>query len=140
MEFEKLVGQLDQLNLPNDQYVVVGSGAMAARGIREANDFDILVTMELWDKLAKENTVVMSGQTENIEFGKIQILGNGSMYRKPEFASLDEMLRTADVVKGHRFLNLELVKKFKLNEGRDKDLRDVELIDKYLRDSSLRSE
>lgn len=131
MEFKLLVEQLNALNLPRDQYVVVGSGAMAAHGIREANDLDVLVSLDLWDKLAKENPVVMSGKTENIELGDIQILGNGSMYRKPEIASVEDMFNTAEIIEGHRFLDLNLVKKFKLNEGREKDLKDVELIDKY---------
>ena|SRR3989344_1412854 len=132
MEFKLLVAQLDALNLPRDQYVIVGSGAMAAHGIREANDFDVLVSMDLWDKLSKDHTIVMSGKTENIQLGDIQILGNGSMYRIPEIASIEDMINTAETIEGHKFLDLKLVKKFKLNEGREKDLKDVELIDKYL--------
>jgi len=132
MEFKLLVAQLDALNLPRDQYVIVGSGAMAAHEIREANDFDVLVSMDLWDKLSKDHTIVMSGKTENIQLGDIQILGNGSMYRIPEIASIEDMINTAETIEGHKFLDLKLVKKFKLNEGREKDLKDVELIDKYL--------
>jgi hypothetical protein len=135
MEFQKLVNQLKELNLPQDKYLVVGSGSMAAHGIREANDFDVLVTFDLWDSYAKNNTIVMSGKTENIMFGDIQLLGHGSMYRIPEIASVEEMMETADIIDGIRFLNLELVKKFKANEGREKDLKDIELIDKYLSQS-----
>lgn len=134
MDFKVLINQLNNLDLPRDQYVVVGSGAMAARGIREANDFDVLVSMDLWNKLAKDNPVVMSGKTENIEFTDIQILGNGSMYRIDEIANIEEMFNTAEIIEGHKFLDLNLIKKFKLNEGREKDLKDVELIDKYLQD------
>jgi hypothetical protein len=136
MEFKLLLEQLNNLNLPKDKYVVVGSGSMAAHGIREANDFDILVTFDLWEEFEKDNPVVMSGKTQNILFGDLQILGNGSMYRIPEIASIEEMISTADIIEGHPFLKLELVKKFKKNEGREKDLKDIDLIDEYLKEET----
>lgn len=135
MEFQLLIEQLDKLKLPKGKYVVVGSGSMAALGIREANDLDVLVTMDLWDQLAKNNPVVMSGKTENIIFGDMQILGNGSMYRVPEIAPIDKMIKTAEIIGDHRFLTLQLVRKFKLNQAREKDLKDVELIDEYLQNA-----
>src|SRR3989344_8264129 len=42
--------KLKELNFPSGEYVVVG-GAMAAHGIREAHDLDILVTPSLYQKL-----------------------------------------------------------------------------------------
>ena len=36
------------------------------------------------------------------------------------------MIKSADIFAGHRFLNLDLLKKFKANMGREKDLKDVE--------------
>ncbi len=39
------------LNLPLRQFTVVGSGALAIRGIRDAADIDLLVTQKLYDGL-----------------------------------------------------------------------------------------
>lgn len=132
MEFQKLVEQLDALNLPEGEYVVVGSGAMAARGIREANDFDILLTWSLWKKLKGIHGVVMHEGNENINLGNIQFLGKNNVFRDESICTLEEMIKTADKIEGINFLRLDLLKKYKTILGREKDLKDIELIDDYL--------
>jgi hypothetical protein len=135
MDFKLLVDQFNKLGFSKEGYVVVGSGSMAAHGIREANDFDILVTEELWNKLASKYPVnKFEDEIENINLGDIQIMGHGSIYLKPEIASLQEMIQTADVVEEINFLRLDLLRKFKQKEGRDKDLKDIALIDEYLKE------
>ena len=103
----------------------------------QANDFDVLITEDIWDDFAKTYQIKMGGKVPNINIGNIQLMSKGSMYLKPEIASLDEMINTANLIQGHRFLKLELVRKFKLNEGREKDLKDVELIDAYLQNKGV---
>jgi hypothetical protein len=124
--------QLDKLNLPKEQYVIVGSGALGARGIRESHDLDILVTKELWQKLRLTYELTKIKPVENIDIGDIQILGHGSMFRSLDIASVEEIIKTADIIFDHKFINLNLLKKFKQKEGREKDINDVGLIDKYL--------
>ncbi|TSC89985.1 MAG: hypothetical protein G01um10145_416 [Microgenomates group bacterium Gr01-1014_5] len=133
MEFQKLVKQLKELNLPEDQHVVVGSGALAARGMREANDFDVLVTKQLWDRLASNYKVEITPEgIENINLGDIQILGKGSVFSDENIADLQTLIQTAEAVEGVCFINLPYLKKFKQKLGREKDLKDIELIDRYL--------
>jgi hypothetical protein len=43
--------KLKELDFPLGEYVLVGSGPLAARGIREASDLDIAVTDKLWRQL-----------------------------------------------------------------------------------------
>jgi len=43
--------KLKELNFPLGEYVLVGSGPLAARGIREASDLDIAVTPKLFKEL-----------------------------------------------------------------------------------------
>ena len=45
--------QVKSLNLPLGKYVVVGGGVLAAHGIRDFKDIDILITEELFDELKK---------------------------------------------------------------------------------------
>ncbi len=132
MDFSDFLAQLTQLNLPKDQYVIVGSAALAAKGIRVAKDLDVLVTEELWQQLRKSYTLTKTTPVENIDIGDIQILGHGSPFRNETIATLGEMIKTADIVSGHPILNLQLLRQFKKNEGREKDLKDVVLIDAYL--------
>lgn len=40
-----------KLNLPTDQYAVVGSGVMSAHGIRSHHDVDLIVTKNLFEIL-----------------------------------------------------------------------------------------
>ncbi|OGY11093.1 MAG: hypothetical protein A3A58_03230 [Candidatus Blackburnbacteria bacterium RIFCSPLOWO2_01_FULL_41_27] len=141
MEFQKLVKQLRELNLPEGEYVVVGSGALAARGMREANDLDILVTKHLWDSLASNYKVEITPEgIENINLGDIQILGKGSVFSDESIADLQTLIQTTEAVEGIRFISLPYLKKFKQKLGREKDLKDIKLIDNYLRDSSRSSE
>lgn len=132
MEFQKHVEQLNVLNLPKNQYVVVGSAAMAVHGIREARDIDVLPSWDLWEKLKKKYKTVLHEENENIDLGDIQFLGNNSVFRNESVCTLEEMIRTAYVRDGVNYLNLELLKKYKRILGREKDLKDIKLIDEYL--------
>lgn len=51
MDWQDVVRELGCLNLPVDGYVVVGGAALAARGIRETEDIDLVVTANLFQKL-----------------------------------------------------------------------------------------
>jgi len=130
MELDILLEELDKLNLPNDQYAITSSGVLAIRGIREANDLDIVVSPKLWAVLSKKYKVKNEG-FESIDVGNIQILWEGSFYTNSAVTTVAEQINTADVIKGYRFVNLGLIKKFKELTGREKDKRDLELIKIY---------
>jgi hypothetical protein len=42
--------EIKKLGFPPERYVVFGGGAIAARGIRETHDVDILVALELLEE------------------------------------------------------------------------------------------
>jgi len=130
MKLDILLAELDKLNFPKDQYAITSSGPLAIRGIREANDLDIIVSLKLWAELLKKYPVKKEG-FESIEIGNIQILWKGSFFTDSKVATVEEQIKTADVIKGYRFVNLDLIKKFKKISGREKDKRDLELIKNY---------
>ncbi len=43
MKIDDLLNELGALNLPSDSYIIVGSGQLVVREMREPNDLDILV-------------------------------------------------------------------------------------------------
>ncbi len=131
MRFDKLLKELDALNLPRDQYAITASGPLAVRGIRESNDIDIIVTKELWRELSEEHGVTKE-EFETINVGNIQILGDGSIFSNPGLETTKKQIKDADVINGRRYVKLETVKKFKEAMDRDKDIRDIKLIDEYL--------
>lgn len=134
MIFKELLTALISIDLPGDEYIIVGSGPLAAREIRDAQDLDVLASDKLWSELSQKYPVTEEFSLKKISFEdkKIEILGEGSAFRDPEIATVQEMIETADVIEGRRFLNLDLLRKFKAKMGREKDLKDIELIDQYL--------
>jgi hypothetical protein len=76
----RLIEELKALNLPLGQYIVTGSGTLAALGIRNAADIDIAVTPALYAALRE------SGEWEEEErYGKI-FLNAGAFRDHPQTA------------------------------------------------------
>lgn len=133
MELIKLTNQLKALNLPQQQYAVTSSGVLAAHNIREANDFDIVVLPALFEKLKEKYPTITENGIEKIAIGDLEILGPQSFFiNSPEIATIEKQIQSSTIINDTPYIKLEYVKKFKEKLGRDKDKKDIELIDKYL--------
>ena len=123
----KYLEELLELNLPTDDFAIFGSGPLVIRGIRENDDIDLVAREYLWKKLADK-------YPENIKSDREVAIGHLSIFRNwlPWFSDVDELIDTADVFDGIKYINLDYVKKWKEAYGRDKDLEDVKQINKYL--------
>lgn len=128
MEFKELLRQLDKLGLLVDQYAITSSGALAIRGIRLAKDIDLVVSDELWRTLSKKFPIQQHTTHDSIQIGDIEILKN---FKGERPFSDAEQIRKADIIDGRRYVNLEMIKVFKKSLGREKDLKDLELIEKW---------
>ena len=119
-----------KLNLPIGQYAVVGSGVMSAYGIRPHHDVDLIVTKNLfvilknsgWQSVPNRNGVLKSGNYE---------VDADYKYRENQ-PDHDELIRNAEIIEGVPFIRLSELIKFKTALGRDKDKKDIELIEQYL--------
>jgi len=123
--------ELHKLDLPADQFVVVGSGTMDALGMRSAQDIDIVAIPELNKKIRE------SGEwKEDERYGKI-FLSKGNVEILPDVswdaysATVQELIDTALVIDGFNFMNLDELVKFKTALGREKDMNDIKLIEDY---------
>lgn len=131
--------EVKKLNLPPGEYVIVGSGPMAARGIRRYKDIDILVTKKFYKKLIKQGwkTVEINGVN-----GKFVVLKNGKFEADKRLCigdykpDIEAVIKNAEVINGIPFMRLEELIKFKTALGREKDLKDIELIEKYLKNNN----
>ncbi|MBD3303645.1 hypothetical protein GF343_00725 [Candidatus Woesearchaeota archaeon] len=121
----KFLEELKKLNFPTDQYAVFGSGPLAIRGLRENEDIEILVKPELWEKLAKNHKLA---RDDLISIGNVHIF----KHWEPWLKNRDELIDTADIIDGIRFVKLEHVLDWKEKMGREKDKKDIELIEEYL--------
>ncbi|MCI5052727.1 MAG: hypothetical protein MRY21_06305 [Simkaniaceae bacterium] len=126
-----------ELNLPVGEYLITGSGALGVRGLRPIGDIDILVTQELWDHLAKTYPIFDKNSVRFISLPntEIEIFGPNSFYTEhklPDAPTLSERLAQADIIDGLPFESLKHVLYYKKLMGRNKDIKDIELINKFL--------
>lgn len=133
MNFKDFLNQLDQLKLPQDQYAITASGTMAVRGIRASKDLDVLVSEKLWSELSTKHTVEPGAVCDNIHFGDVHLIGNFRMVPEGDPYSVDMQIKTADIIDGRRYVKLKIIRFYKELTGRASDLKDIELIDNYLK-------
>ncbi len=133
MDKQEVIRQVHSLNLPHGEYVVYGSGPLAALGIRSVNDIDMLVSSRLLKELAEKGWVKeYKGELdEPLTHGVFEAYDNWnfSKYSPP----LEELLDRSFTVDGVTFASVEDVLKWKASGARNKDKADVTLIKEYLR-------
>jgi hypothetical protein len=127
MKFDKLLDELKKLKLPADKFAIFGSGPLSIRGLRESNDLDIIVKKDIWDKLDRK--FMIRSSSGGIVLGNIDVCENWL----PWFDDLNMLIDTADIIDGIRYVKLEYVLKWKKEMNRDKDKKDVKLIDEFLK-------
>jgi hypothetical protein len=131
---QKFLEELKALDFPMGEYVIVSSGSLAIRGIRECSDLDLLISDSLFEKLSQKYPVVDTPTISKIEIGNIECL---HVKNNPEdLYPTERQIREADLIGGFPFQNLETCLYFKEKEGREKDLRDVELIREYMKNNN----
>lgn len=128
-----IYNKLKELNYPIGHYIIVGSGIMAALGIREAMDLDIAVDSELLEFLRKSNKY-----KEEIRFDKLFLIADdveiiSQLNWEGYETTVSEAISSAKIINGFPFLNIEETIKFKKALGREKDYKDIKLIEDYLR-------
>ena len=126
---ENIIYKLKELSLPKDEYALGTSGSLVLFVIKEkANDLDIDCCASLYDSFLDK------GCKEWIYYPK-----EGHMARIIDLSDEVQLIRKehlnrSDIVEidGVSVYSVESVRKFKEFLGREKDLKDIELIDKYL--------
>ncbi len=99
--------------------------------MRVIGDVDLIVTPELWGELAKNYPIQMEGTIEKISPARdCEILGPGSTWfgTTPDDPSTQEMIEKAEIIEELPFVNLDHVLYYKQKMGREKDLKDIELV------------
>lgn len=125
--FETLRG----LALPADDFAVFGSGPMWVRGIRESKDLDLVARGKAWE-WAREHGEKKINPVSGLECryfaeGSIEIYAGWY----PGDWNIDALIDTADVIDGIRFVQLGSVIEWKERMGREKDQKDLVLLEEY---------
>lgn len=104
---------------------------MDVLGIRKAEDIDILVSPRLYNEL--ENKGWKKHEKYNILQDKDKICGaKVTLDFMKENYSLEEIMPFAVIIDDIPFMSLEMLADAKRQMGREKDLRDIKLIEEYL--------
>ena len=132
---ETFADKVKALNLPLDQIIVIGSGILDQLGIRPASDIDLAASSDLMKKLSEESSDWSKKFGYNQRFYFVKDDGSAEVWDGWDFdgqaVSYDNLLDYAVEYDGVRFVDLEFLRKWKSWRGREKDVRDVELIDEW---------
>ena len=132
---ETFADKVKALNLPLDQIIVIGSGILDQLGIRPASDIDLAASSDLMKKLSEESSDWSEKFGYNQRFYFVKDDGSAEVWDGWDFdgqaVSYDDLLDYAVEYDGVRFVDLEFLRKWKSWRGREKDVRDVELIDEW---------
>jgi predicted nucleic acid-binding protein len=130
---DNIILRVKKLDLPEGQYMVTGSAILQILGIRAAQDIDLLVSPELFKELKeKRGWPVHPKYPSSIDNEDKTAGAKQSLDFMKQNYTLDEALKLAYWYEGIPFMGLELLIDAKTQLGREKDLKDIELIKEYL--------
>ncbi|MBI2474851.1 hypothetical protein HYV69_00270 [Candidatus Uhrbacteria bacterium] len=124
----KYLSELELLKLPTGKFAIFGSGSMAVRGIRESEDLDIIVKQDLWDILVQKYPMSLHDNSTCLKIGNVEIFRNWLELSD----RINEMIENAETIASFPFVQLKYVIEWKKQFGREKDKKDIELIQKYI--------
>lgn len=127
-----IIKRLQTLQLPPEEFVVIGSGVLDALELRESDDIDLAVSDTLFDQL-KQRRGWRSMYKEGEEY---LINGQAEAWHGwsggPPQHSFDELYADSLVVNGIHFANPRFVIGWKRQRSAPKDLTDINLLEEYL--------
>lgn len=136
--FMQIKCKINELNLNQNDTVVVGSGILNACGIRDSKDIDLVVTEEAYAKLFYNTRFrkEMNHGREILVDNLFEIGTNWTVIGKTwEYSDL---LNYSVIIDGVRYITVEFLFDAKKSwiasgDGREKDIDDVKLMEKYLK-------
>lgn len=132
--FAQMLQDLKSLNLPFGRFALFGSAPICVRGLRECgHDLDLIVTEGLWDEHSKKEEWEKNINEYGIEYLKLR--GNEiELYKTwyPGEWDLSKIISESETIDGLPFVRLHTVREWKKAFGREKDKKDIALIDEFL--------
>jgi len=127
---------IKKFDLPIGKYAITGSGPLGIRNLREIVDIDIIVNSELWNELATKYGIIDTGQIKKIVLpGElIEVMGEDSFYsvkKDSNAPTISERIAQAEIIEELPFEALEHVLYYKRKMGREKDLKDIVIIEAW---------
>ena len=128
--------ELKKLNFPKEKYLVIGGAALAGRGLKETRDLDILLSRDFMEKLRKDSNWSYHPRIIPTEEAGL-VSDDGTVELYPTVGGIDlpfeDMKTREEIIEGIPFADLHDIVKIKESYGREKDLKDIVLIQNYLK-------
>lgn len=122
---QDLLAKFEKLDIPTNEYAIFGSGPMGVRGLREISDLDVVVKNDFYNILLKK---YKETKPDCITIDRIEIYPAwNSKIDNPEI-----VIDRAETIENFKFIRLEDLMTWKKGMNRQKDLEDIEIIEKYL--------
>ncbi len=119
MNKEQYLARLAELNLPKGEFRVLSGGSLLLHGLRErTNDIDLAISQKLADELKIRDCPCKEGRIFE--------------YAPDVEMIIDEGKSSYDEACGYVCEDLQSILAFKKRMRREKDLPDIEKIEKYL--------
>lgn len=125
--------RLRAMELPLDQIIVIGGGALALHGLREAGDIDLIVTRQLFDKVENDTSWKLGKQgspSHALVKGEAEIWPDWSVDGSGH-PNYEDLMVVSEVINGIRVVSLDYLVVRKRERGLAKDLEDINLIERY---------
>ncbi len=122
------IQRVKELNLPLDQFVVIGSGLLDALELRPADDIDLVVSPTLYADLQ-----AMGNYQESVRHDEAYLSADKLEIWQTWGPQYDyRMIKSSSIeIDGVSFINPDLLIAKKRAIGRDKDLVDIKLLEQY---------
>ena len=127
------INEVKKFKLPISKYTVVGGGALTARGLRETSDIDLILTEDLYEQLKGEGW-----EEKEKRPGHFHICKDNAEAAK-NFLHIDgcklnseDIIKNSDMIEGIPVMTLDDLIELKQTMGREKDLKDIQLIKEHL--------
>ena len=122
MKKEEFLKIVDSLELDPEKYYIYSGGSLLIRGIREeTGDVDLRVSEEYFEELKKRFTFTQG------EYCDLFVLSEDVEFTVGGFNK-----NNSEMYEGYPIETLDAIIKWKMEHSRPKDLRDIELIKKFL--------
>jgi hypothetical protein len=130
---QELFKRVKSLNLPVGEYAIFGGGPMGIRNLREMHDIDIIASDRLFDEYTDKQGWRLKeiyGYRDWLKNDELEIEMGRDWH---EGWGVEKMIKEADIIDGLPFVKLEYLIEWKKFFRREKDLKDIELIEEFLK-------
>ena len=132
-----IFSELKKLNFPKSKYLVIGGATMAGRGLKQTKDLDLLLSRDFIEELRKDKKwkyhprIIPPEEAGLVnEDGTVELyptVGGGLSL------SFEDMKTREEIIQDFPFADLRDELLIKQAFRREKDLKDIELIEEYLK-------